>query len=177
MAGDLIPGNVRRSTRRQYGRANFNHKPMNSYKVNGLLLPSLLVELFQNQQWRHPGDGVLQLLIPYLREPVDFLSFEQMQRESAWSVADDPQLSQLFHVVRGLQQNGPVELPWLDVECAVFIAVNRFPGDDIAIALDYRTDPRDPRVVASDWHSLSSGCIWQEVAESFSQFVQLLKPT
>jgi hypothetical protein len=31
----------------------------------------------------------------------------------------------------------------------VLVAVNQRPGDDVAIELDYRTDPADPRVVGS----------------------------
>jgi hypothetical protein len=44
----------------------------------------------------------------------------------------------LSHVVRG-SVTGPSDLPWLDIEQAFNIAVNRRPGDDVAIALDYRT--------------------------------------
>ena len=35
-------------------------------------------------------------------------------------------------------------------DLAVLIAVNRRPGDDVAIALDYRSSAEDPAVVASD---------------------------
>lgn len=55
-----------------------------------------------------------------------------------------------FHLRPGSTQPEPVELPWLDVEQAVFIAVNREPGADLGIALDDRTSRDDPRVVASD---------------------------
>jgi hypothetical protein len=67
----------------------------------------------------------------------------------------------------------PVELPWLDVERAVFIAVNRHIGDDLGIALDYRTGTDDPRVAASDWSS-GDGCLWREVTPRFSEFVERL---
>lgn len=55
----------------------------------------------------------------------------------------------MLHVARGGSQETPVELPWLDVEQAFFIAVNRVPGDDVGLARDYRTDAHDPRVVGS----------------------------
>jgi hypothetical protein len=86
--------------------------------------------------------------------------------------------SALFHVVRG-SVVGPGDLPWLDVEQAVNIAVNKRPGDDVAIALDYRTDPSDPRVVGSDaWtghHETGRfQYVWREVAPSFSAFAEAL---
>jgi hypothetical protein len=55
----------------------------------------------------------------------------------------------------------------------VFIAVCRFAGDDTAIALDYRTDAADPRVVASAYDE-ALGYRWLEVAPSFSAFVERL---
>jgi hypothetical protein len=71
-------------------------------------------------------------------------------------------------VVRG-SVSGPDDLPWLDVEQAFNIAVNRRLGDDVAIALDHRTDPSDPRVVGSDaWTSQhqtgQAQYAWREVA-------------
>lgn len=93
--------------------------------------------------------------------------------------ADDPRGSALFHVIRG-SVVGPGDLPWLDVEQAFNIAVNRRAGDDVAIALDYRTDPSDPRVVGSDtWTSRRQPggrvqYVWRQVAPSFSVFAQAL---
>lgn len=72
-----------------------------------------------------------------------------MSRESWFlyedGTADDPGARHCFHVVRG-SVAGPGDLPWLDVEHAFDIAANRRPGDDVPTALDYRTDPSDPRV-------------------------------
>jgi hypothetical protein len=148
---------------------------MGHYEVNGLQLPPLFVELLQQRRWQHPGDEALRRLIPFLREPVDFLaSVEAMRRESSGSLADEPSVAKVFHMARGSRSAEPVCLPWLDVEMSVFVAVNRCPGDDLAIALDYRTGATDPRVVVSDWDEGAAGCNWREVAASFSLFVHLL---
>ena len=48
--------------------------------------------------------------------------------------ADDPHCA-FFREARGSRATDPLELPWLDVEQAVLIAVNRNPGDDVASAL------------------------------------------
>jgi hypothetical protein len=148
---------------------------MVAHKADSLPLPPLLLTLLEQNRWRHPSDAVILNLIPFLREPVDFLKPQQLAwTESQCFLADDPRLSAVFHQVRGAQRNQPVELPWLDIEQAIFIAENRFAGDDLGIVLDYRTSQVDPRVVASDWWSTAGGCIWQEVAPTFSQFVQML---
>jgi hypothetical protein len=142
--------------------------------VNGLPLPALLMSLIQQGRWVHPGEERLRELIPFFGEPVNFLhTVEAIQFESTGHLADDPEMSEVFHMIRGSKQSEPVELPWLDADRAVFIAVNRIPGDDIAIALDYRTDPSDPRVVANDW-GIKHGCIWRQVVHAFSNFVQSL---
>lgn len=62
-------------------------------------------------------------------------------------------------------------LPWLDVDKAFLVAVNKHPGDDVAIALDYRTDSIHPRVVASDFWTEPGICSWREVTSTFSALV------
>jgi hypothetical protein len=53
------------------------------------------------------------------------------------------------------------------------VAVNRFPRDDVGIALDDRTSDNDPRVIASDRRA-GRECVGGEVAPTFSQFVEAL---
>jgi hypothetical protein len=52
--------------------------------------------------------------------------------------------------------------------------VNRHLGDDVAVALDFRTSSADPRVVASDWSDADACCQWREVSSTFSGFVASL---
>jgi hypothetical protein len=142
--------------------------------VNGLPLPELLAALIRDGHWVHPGDARLRDVIPFLVDPVVFLRTpEAIASESSGRLADDPQFSAVYHEVRGSRMVEPVELPWLDVDLSLIVAVNRRAGDDVAIALDYRTDVRDPRVVASDWVS-GQGFVWREVAPTFCGFVRLL---
>jgi hypothetical protein len=139
------------------------------FVVNGLPLPPLLVELMKHGKWQHPSDKVLREIIPFLLDPVDFLKVEYMCLESSGFLADDEFSSKWNHEVRGSQSTEPVELPWLDVDKAVTIAVNREIGADVGIALDYRTNMEDPRVVASEWRG--GGHYWREVTPTFSEFV------
>jgi hypothetical protein len=142
--------------------------------VNGLPLPRLLVALLRHGTWLHPGEDRLREVIPFLVDPVVFLhSPEAMAFESRGRLADDPRSSAIFHEIRGDRASVPIELPWLDANRCIFVAVNKVPGDDVGIALDYRTGLADPQVVASDWVS-GSGCLWREVASTFSSFVERL---
>lgn len=145
-------------------------------RVNGLVVPVLLTGLISDGRWRHPGDEAMRELMPWFESPLDFLtSFESMRSES-WSLnmlADDPRSSKLFRVLRGSGSATPTDLPWLDAEQAVLIAVNRIHGDDVAVALDYRT--ADPRVVASDFWTEPQQCSWRFVTPTLSQLVHQLQ--
>jgi hypothetical protein len=143
-------------------------------EVNGLPLPPRLVSMIATGRWRHPGDDVLKALIPYLDGPLDFLPIVSMRRESRFTFLENPGDSASFRILRGSKTGIPVELPWLDADKAVFIAVCRFSGDDLAIALDYRTRLDDPWVLAGEWLPGPAGCIWREVADTFSEFARLL---
>jgi hypothetical protein len=48
------------------------------------------------------------------------------------------------------------------------------PGDDVAIALDYRGDPSGPCVVASDLWTDPRQCAWRIVAPTFGAFAAAL---
>jgi len=143
-------------------------------EVNGLPLPPLLVSMMAARRWRHPGDEVLREVIPFLDGPVDFLPIGSMRRESRVKLADHPEVATTFRVARGRKSEVPVELPWLDADRAIFIAVNRLNGDDLGIALDYRTRPDNPRVVAGEWLPGPGGCIWREVTATFTEFARRL---
>jgi hypothetical protein len=145
----------------------------NKFEVNGLPLPAALVALLEQGKWRHPGHQMMRAVIPFLHDPVIFLqSIDAMSRESRGSVsfADDSDASEFFHEVRGSDYSERVELPWLDVEKMIFIAVNEEIGADVAIALDYRTSMTDPRVLASEWTG-GEGCLWRIVTPTFSEFL------
>jgi hypothetical protein len=143
----------------------------------------LLVSLLDSGQWRHPGTDVLSAVVPWFEDPLVFLRSPGHMRQASHFLyedgsADDRRDSELFHVVRG-SVAGPSDLPWLDVEQAFNIAVNKMPGDDVAIALDYRTDPSDPRVVGSDaWTGQRQTgrfqYVWRQVTPTFSAFAGAL---
>ncbi|MET9610024.1 hypothetical protein ABZZ17_33975 [Streptomyces sp. NPDC006512] len=144
--------------------------------VRGLALPAQLTSLIDRGLWRHPGDAVLTKVIPWFEDPLAFVRDPEQMTFASRSmdmVADDPH-STYFSVARGSRAATPPELPWLDAEQAVLIAITRNPGDDGALALDYRSDPSDPCIVGSDFWSDPSTCRWRLVAPTFSAFVTAL---
>jgi hypothetical protein len=146
-----------------------------SQRVRGLVLPVLLASLLASGRWQHPGDDVLRRALPWFEEPLVFLrSVGAMESESTSldDDADDDRASRYFHVTRGTGHR--LGLPWLDARLALLIAVNRSPGDDVAIALDYRGENGSPMVVASDAWTYPNGHLWRPVAPSFDAFASML---
>ena len=136
-----------------------------------LKVPPLFETLVESGRWSHPGDEILRREIPLLTDPVVFrsgLPKSTVAGELAGFTARD---WETFKMYRDTQPARP--LPWLNADRAVFIAVNKTPGDDVAIALDYRMDATAPRVVASHWRDDKSH-EWFEVAESFEAFARSL---
>ncbi|WP_328718591.1 hypothetical protein OHT52_03260 [Streptomyces sp. NBC_00247] len=141
--------------------------------VRGLPLPARLTSLIERGLWQHPGDAVLAEVVPWFEDPLAFVRNPEQMMYASMSLdmfADDP-YSDYFRVGRGSRSDAPLDLPWLDADQAVLIAITRNPGDDGALALDYRTDPDDPRVVGTDfWTDDTDLCRWRVVAPAFSAF-------
>jgi len=132
-----------------------------------LILPPLLNDLIASGRWQQPPDAVIFAAVPFLREPVNFLLSEpHMRFESHGLGVGFPHMREYLGTETAAQ-----ELPWLDDDVALFIAVNREIGADIGIALDYRTSSDDPRVVGSDWWTDGKTCYWREVTSTFTEFV------
>ena len=144
-------------------------------EINDLPLPPLLIRLIQSGRWQHPGDDVVKEAIPFLREPVDFYNSIEKMSISREYILKGKDTGEALRLVKGRNKSDDIKLPWLDIDQAIFIAVNRIPGDDIAIVLDYRVNRANPHVVANDWWDGEGGCIWKEVYTTFSDFVKALR--
>lgn len=152
--------------------------------IRGVKAPDLLVKLMKENIWKQPPDEIWSGIVPWLKEKEDALilldTFEEMRRESSgldlfgdkWSISsksDSPE-----------NRNHPL---WLDIDNAFLIGVNKEIGSDLGLALDFRNNRSDPRVVASaytKYHDISKeeslmlgeGQIhfWREVVPSFTEF-------
>jgi hypothetical protein len=116
--------------------------------------------------------------MPWFEDPLGFLTDirdMRFQNTALDSIADDRTISHLFGMDRGSRSDHPIELPWLDADQAVLVAVNEHAGDDVALALDYRTDPADPRVVASDNWTNPAQYSWRVVTPTFTDLLTVLQ--
>lgn len=134
-------------------------------------IPILLRTLIETGRWQHPGDDVLRQVIPRLTDPVDFRRWLPRTTIADEVASFSRESLQLFKLYRNSEPYRP--LPWLNADQAVFIAVNRVPGDDVAVALDYRASADEPTVVASCWPD-NKFYEWFEVADSFDTFARTL---
>lgn len=135
-------------------------------------IPILLQTLIETGRWQHPGDDVLQREIPKLLDAVEFRDWlpentVSAEIEGAFTRED----WDTFKLYRDGQPERP--LPWLNADKSILIAVNRIPGDDVAIALDYRDSKDAPLVVASCWPD-NEYHEWFKVADNFDIFAQSL---
>jgi hypothetical protein len=115
--------------------------------------------------------------VPWFEDPLEFLTdTHDMERQSRAldRLADDEQSASLFQLARRRSPEGRVDLPWLDVEHAILIAINHYAGDDTAIALDYRIDLANPRVVGSDTWTVPNQYLWRTIAPTFAAFAEAL---
>lgn len=144
--------------------------------IRGMRLPPLFVELWNSGKWRQPQEKLIQQLIPWLNGPVEFIEEMQwLELENSGQLADIPFASKMFQEYHGNNLKEKPDLPWLDIDQALFIAVNREHGDDLGIAIDFRTSLTDPRVVASRWCSNPHHVEWDLVTDTFSEFVHRLE--
>jgi hypothetical protein len=134
-------------------------------------IPARFARLFQSGRWKHPGDDVLSRVVPFIADPIEFIeAMDWIELESRGNLADSD-WAERFKEKRGSRDGLPIELPWRDVEQSIVVAVNRHAGNDVAIALDFRTSRDDPRVIATAWTSDFSACEWREVAPTLSIFL------
>ena len=158
-------------------------------------LPTLLVSLMDEGKWpkkifnSQMREISALFALRYLSdEGVEFwataqniLDYQSTYMGMLCEDADTPHKSEYYRVQRGSLQNEPVELPWLDVEQAIFIGQPLEPGVDVWLLLDYRDNPADPRVIVNvmqpDPDNQSADSIgrtqfWREVAPTFSEFAE-----
>src|SRR5258708_13308149 len=121
-------------------------RPRSGNAVRRLVLPNLRVDLLAPGRWKHPGDEPIREVMPWFEDPLIFLANADQMRHESQSLdlfADDKRLSELFRVRRGTAAS-PVDLPWLDAELAILVAVNMNPGADVPIPPHYPTNPLHP---------------------------------
>jgi|TARA_B110000495_G_C22947232_1_gene554591 hypothetical protein len=119
-----------------YSTETHEHLNANRYRRR-LKLPSQLQRLPADKQWKTPGDDILLELVAFITDPLDFLpTFDAMLFNSGPLMGKDEAENADFHEYRG-SRGISRDLPWIDAELTIYIAVNRRIGDDVGIALGY----------------------------------------
>jgi hypothetical protein len=140
------------------------------------LIPESFRSLLAGRRWKHPGDAVISRVIPFILDPIDFLNTEDsILRESMGRLADEGSTSLQFKEKRGSSESREIILPWRDVEKSIIVAVNRNLGDDVGVALDFRTSVEDPRVIGMAWSEDYTSCDWREIAPRLSLFLEMIE--
>ena len=147
---------------------------MKQQYVNKLPLPRLLTELISSGKWKTPSSNLIEKIAPFLKEELEFLqTIESMESNSS---IDLPEYENMFQLDSKKDERAN-NLPWMDTSKSVLIALNKIPGDDIAIALDYRNSIDSPRLIANNWHTMTKpiGGKWEVISDSFQEFAKDLK--
>jgi len=140
--------------------------------IKNLSIPAKLEELIENQGLDDELLIGVDQVFPALEDPLVFLrTFDGIK-----SVSEDRSLlnEKVLGIKSSLDEGSTVELPFLDYDNAIFFAVNKYPGDDVAIVLDYRNSSQFPNVVTS---AFKSGCIpgeWEVISNSFEHFWSMI---
>ncbi len=143
-------------------------------EIRDMRFPPAFVELWMAGKWQQPDESLIQSLIPWLQGPIEFIEvMHWLVTENGSPLVDYLDSANKFREYRGSVSHDKTDLPWLDLEKSLFIAVNRIRGDDLGIALDFRTSTDDPRVVASYWCGERDDyhVEWRLVTEMFSEFL------
>ncbi len=155
----------------------YQRKAQREALLSKLPLPPKLQMMLDRGKWLHPEEGVMQQVAPFIKDPLHFpQSHDEMIRESSILFMEHHQdEDKRSHEYKG-SKTGPYDLPWQDVELALNIIINREIGDDIAIALDYRTGLSSPRVIGQEYaEDYAEGFIrYHEIAATFDDFVEML---
>ncbi len=126
-----------------------------------------------SNHWHHPGSQVIAQATPFFTTTVDFIeSIDEMrQATSCYEFVECADGAQVFDS-RMVSLNA--DLPWLDTSKMLVLAESHSSEPHAVIALDYRMDTENPRVVASE-ESHNKQAFWEEIAPTFEAFVQKIE--
>ena len=140
-----------------------------------LQLPPLLLEMMDDGRWKHPGTDAMMQIAPFIRGELQFRASQYLIPTGECLMGPEEHENRIFHEYRGSKIAETRDLPWIDVEKSALIAINQIPGDDVALALDYRTSMTAPRVIGTEWiDGPDGGCFWREVAPSFAELARMI---
>lgn len=142
--------------------------------VNGLRLPARLIELLEEGRWTRPSDVSVLAQMTGAERPEDFTfySLDGMIRETAGNVDLWKEgYGQIYGLTSSSTPNQLSNPEFLDVDRAVLIAGN---WNEEIIALDYRENLDEPKVVCGTWPGGRAPGQWKVIATTFNEFGERL---
>lgn len=142
--------------------------------VNGLKIPTRLVELIEAGRFKCPADVTVLAEITGAgdAEGFGFASLEGLTRGTAAEIELQKQpYGHLYGLTASSDPNAPRDLDLLDVDRSVPIAGNY---DEEQIALDYRENLDEPKVVCNTPMPNSKPARWRVIALTFDEFADRL---
>jgi hypothetical protein len=143
-------------------------------QVNNLPLPKLLLDLIKANKWELPEEQSAFKTV--FKHTMDeklirglLYSLKTMKSETAALFEDNPSFIEMFHGKKDENFN-PGDI---DPTKVVFIG-DLGLGSDQPIALDYRLDESNPKVITLLWRSLPKGNRWITISENFEEFVEMI---
>ena len=142
--------------------------------VNGLKIPARLIELIESGRWKCPDDvSVLtEMSGAGYPEGFRFASLDGLIRATAANIELRKRpYGHLYGLTSSNDPNAPRDSDLLDVDRAVLIAGNY---DEEVIALDYRENLDEPKVVANTPFPHQGPARWRVIALTFDEFADRL---
>lgn len=145
-----------------------------STKINGLELPPLLIDLMAKGKWELPEkqEKFKEVFKHTMSPPLIrglLYPLKTMESETNVFYKDTPDLIEMFHGQKDINFD-PGDVDLTQIVCIGDLGL----GSDQPIALDYRLDESNPRVITLLWRSLPSGNRWITISENFEEFVTMV---
>ncbi len=156
------------------------------YTINGLKLPSRLIELIENDAWKAPSNksGIKELLkLPeHLKGRFDeFDDYANFETYNLKLITGESLAVKKWPTTDWLEDTGAMFLGTpdevvkpgvIDVDKAILIA-DLGHGSDAPFTLDYREDIHNPSVMIIRWgKDATKDNRWMKIADDFDSFIE-----
>lgn len=143
-----------------------------STKINNLELPPLLIDLIETGKWKlsekqEKFKAVFQHTMSPLQIRGLLYPLKTMESETNVFYKDTPDLIEMFHGQKDINFD-PGDVDPTQIVCIGDLGL----GSDQPIALDYRNNFAQPKVITLLWRNLPAGNRWIIISNSFEEFVE-----
>lgn len=139
-------------------------------KINNLEVPFQLINLIEKDMDLY-NLGRICNFFSFINYPVKF--FDEVTTIIKLSAYDFFVNEKFWAIKNGLKEE--IMFPFLDIKKSLIIGGNKYPGDDLLIALDYRGNANQPSVVATDFSHAEKHCYWRVIANNIDDLLSMVR--